>query len=104
MTAWRDLLCVSHTLEQKTLKEAFKLQRGLKLAEKEFFIKMEREVSAENHICVIAVSGMTCTSCVDLIQHAISQLPGVNKVTVSSANNVAINSHFSVNHTPQLCV
>ena len=70
------------------------------LAEKEFFIKMQREVSAGNHICVIAVSGMTCSSCVDLIQHAVSQLRGVNRVTVSY---VAINSHFSlvpVNSTP----
>ena len=41
------------------------------------------EVSASNYVCFIAVEGMTCRSCVDLIHNAVSQLEGVNSVNVS---------------------
>ena len=41
------------------------------------------EVSASNHVCFVAVEGMTCNSCVDLIHNAVSQLEGVNSVNVS---------------------
>ena len=39
-------------------------------------------MNARNHVCVLAVDGMTCNSCVDLIQHAVSQMQGVNTVKV----------------------
>ena len=41
------------------------------------------EATARNYVCMIAIDGMTCSSCVDLIHHAVSQLQGVNAVNVS---------------------
>ena len=43
---------------------------------------MERLVNQRNHVAVISVHGMTCNSCVDLIQHAVCQLKGMNVVKV----------------------
>lgn len=44
---------------------------------------MEQRVSPRNHVSVISVHGMTCNSCVALIEHAVSELRGINAVNVS---------------------
>ena len=51
------------------------------------------EATGRNYVCMIAVEGMTCNSCVDLIYSAMSQLRGVNAVNVSK-QNTTIASYF----------
>ena len=43
---------------------------------------MEELVNARNHVAVISVEGMICNSCVSLVQHAVSELQGINAVNV----------------------
>ena len=45
---------------------------------------MDHLVTSKNHVARISVSGMTCASCVELVQHAVTQLEGVNSVAVST--------------------
>ena len=45
--------------------------------------EMERLLTLKNHVCVIAIDGMTCNSCVELIRHGVLQLHGVNDIHVS---------------------
>jgi Cu+-exporting ATPase len=51
---------------------------------------MERLVTSRNHVAVISVDGMTCNSCVDLITHAVSHVPGVSGVNVNLRGGEAV--------------
>ena len=40
-------------------------------------------LTAQNHVCILSVEGMTCNSCVKLIESTIPQAPGVKSIKVS---------------------
>lgn len=40
-------------------------------------------LTSQNHVCVLSVEGMTCNSCVQLIESTIGQTPGVKSIKVS---------------------
>ena len=54
-------------------------------------------LSHDNRVCVLSVGGMTCQSCVKLIETTVGQLPGVRSVKVSLEHNEAF-----VEHDPSL--
>ncbi|XP_014781705.1 copper-transporting ATPase 1 isoform X2 [Octopus bimaculoides] len=49
----------------------------------------KRNVPAEN-LCIINIKGMSCNSCVTIIENTISEKAGINKITVSLENNNAL--------------
>ena len=55
------------------------------------------QLSCENSVCVLSVAGMTCQSCVQLIESTVGQLPGVRAIKVSLQRNEAF-----VEHDPHL--
>ena len=65
---------------------------------------VSRPVGGENHVTVLTVIGMTCNSCVKLIESTVGQMEGVHNIKVSLSQSEAfIEFHPAMMTTENLC-
>ncbi|GAB1602862.1 copper-transporting ATPase 1-like isoform X1 [Argonauta hians] len=60
----------------------------------------KRNISKE-HQCIINIKGMTCNSCVTIIQNTISEKIGINQIVVSLENNNAVVKYDPEKFSPE---
>jgi len=70
----------------------------------EAFVCISRPVGGENHVAVLTVIGMTCNSCVKLIETTVGQMEGIHNIKVSLSQSEAfIEFHPAITTAEKLC-
>ena len=66
---------------------------------------VSRPLGDDNHVTLLTVAGMTCNSCVKLIETTVGQMEGINNIKVSLSQSEAfIEYHPAVTTAEKLCM